>query len=151
MWLVRTVLAIAIAATFQDRSYYPYIVIESGGELRATFLHRGRQDRDRCDADVAKYVAAIKGITEEALTRIARREIETFHARIGQIGSVDELVKDHQVYSFVMKAFGLEKEIFAKAMMKRILTADPTARSGSPRAAPSTPTTARSRRPARGS
>lgn len=67
-----------------------------------------------------RFAAAIR--TEP----IARREIETFHARIGQIGSVDELVKDHQVYSFVMKAFGLEKEIFAKAMMKRILTADPS-------------------------
>lgn len=58
---VLTVLAIAIAAAFQDRSYYPYIVIESGGELRATFLHRGRQDRERCAADIAKYVDAIKG------------------------------------------------------------------------------------------
>lgn len=56
---------------------------------------------------------------------VAKREIVAFRARIGTIGSVDELVKDHQVFSFVMKAFGLEKEIFAKAMMKRILTADP--------------------------
>lgn len=56
---------------------------------------------------------------------VARREIEAFRARIGRIGTVDALVKDQPVYSFVMKAFGLEQEIFAKAMMKRILTADP--------------------------
>lgn len=57
---------------------------------------------------------------------VARREIDAFRDRIGRIGSVDDLMKDHQVYSFVMKAFGLEKEMFAKAMVKRILTADPT-------------------------
>lgn len=56
---------------------------------------------------------------------LAKREIAAFRERIGAIGSVDALVKDHQLYSFVMKAFGLEREIFAKAMMKRILTADP--------------------------
>jgi hypothetical protein len=55
----------------------------------------------------------------------AKREIARFRDRIGKIESVDELVKDHQLYSFVMKAFGLEGEIFAKAMMKRILTSDP--------------------------
>jgi hypothetical protein len=56
---------------------------------------------------------------------IARREIAAFRDRIGTIGSVDALLKDQEVYSFAMKAFGMEKEIFAKAMMKRILTADP--------------------------
>lgn len=56
---------------------------------------------------------------------VAKREIATFRQRIGSVGSVDDLVKDHQLYSFVMKAFGLEREIYAKAMMKRILTADP--------------------------
>lgn len=56
---------------------------------------------------------------------MARREVAAFRARIGEIGSVDELVKDHQVFSFAMKAFGLENQIYAKAMMKRIMTADP--------------------------
>ena len=56
---------------------------------------------------------------------IARREIAAFRARVGEIGSVDDLVKDHAVFSFAMKAFGLENQIYAKAMMKKILTADP--------------------------
>lgn len=56
---------------------------------------------------------------------VAKREIASFHERIGKIGSVDALLKDHELYSFAMKAFGMEKEIFAKAMMKRILTSDP--------------------------
>lgn len=56
---------------------------------------------------------------------MVRREIAAFRARIGEIGSVDDLVKDHAVYSFATKAFGLESQIYAKAMMKKILTADP--------------------------
>ncbi|GGC10160.1 hypothetical protein GCM10011363_28530 [Marivita lacus] len=56
---------------------------------------------------------------------VAKREIEAFKERIGSIGSVDELLKDGQVFGFVMKAFGLESEIFAKAMMKKIMTSDP--------------------------
>ena len=71
------------------------------------------------DRQTERFDAAIRA------EPVAKREIAAFRARIGNVGSVDELVKDHQVYSFVMKAFGLEKEIFAKAMIKRILTADP--------------------------
>lgn len=56
---------------------------------------------------------------------VARREIASFRERIGKIGSVDALLKDHELFSFTMKAFGLEQQVFAKAMMKRILTADP--------------------------
>jgi hypothetical protein len=55
----------------------------------------------------------------------AKREIAAFRDRIGRIASVEDLVKDRAVYSFVMKAFGLEREMPAKAMMKRILTSDP--------------------------
>ena len=60
---------------------------------------------------------------------VARREIVAFRDRIGKIATVDALIKDRPVYSFVMKAFGLEREMFAKAMMKRILTADPADKS----------------------
>lgn len=56
---------------------------------------------------------------------VAKREIEAFRERIGSISSVDDLLKDGQVFGFMMKAFGLESEIFAKAMMKKIMTSDP--------------------------
>ena len=56
----------------------------------------------------------------------AKREIAAFRERIGKIQNVEDLIKDHSVYSFIMKAFGLEQEIFAKAMMKKILKADAT-------------------------
>jgi len=56
---------------------------------------------------------------------MAKREIDAFRERIGSIASVDDLLKDREVHSFVMKAFGLESEIFANAMMKKIMTSDP--------------------------
>ncbi|MBR9862826.1 MAG: DUF1217 domain-containing protein [Rhodobacteraceae bacterium] len=52
------------------------------------------------------------------------REIEAFRERIASIGTIDELVEDYEVFSFVMKSFGLEDEIYAKAMMKEIITSD---------------------------
>lgn len=55
----------------------------------------------------------------------AEREIEAFRERIGEITTVDDLIDDYEVFSFVMKAFGMEDEIYAKAMMKQIITSDP--------------------------
>ncbi|MEY8802216.1 DUF1217 domain-containing protein [Leisingera sp. XS_AS12] len=55
----------------------------------------------------------------------SKREIEAFRERISGIQTVDELAEDYQVFSFVMKAFGLEEETYAKAKMKQIMTSDP--------------------------
>lgn len=55
---------------------------------------------------------------------INAREISAFRERISSIGSVDELVEDYEVYSFVMKAFDLEDQMFGKAMVKKILKGD---------------------------
>ncbi|RRH75771.1 DUF1217 domain-containing protein [Falsigemmobacter faecalis] len=53
------------------------------------------------------------------------REIKAFEERIASISSVEDLVKDYEVYAFVMKAHGLENQIFGKAMMKKVLVSDP--------------------------
>lgn len=53
------------------------------------------------------------------------REIKAFEERIGAITSVEDLVKDYEVYAFVMKAHGLENQMFGKAMMKKVLVSDP--------------------------
>lgn len=52
------------------------------------------------------------------------REINAFRSRIGNVQSAEDLVNDYEVYSFVMKAFDLEDQIFGKAMMKKILQSD---------------------------
>ncbi|MDK3016696.1 DUF1217 domain-containing protein [Pseudodonghicola flavimaris] len=53
------------------------------------------------------------------------RAVEAFRDRIGSITSAEDLVKDYEVYSFVMKAFDLEDQIFGKAMIRKVLESDP--------------------------
>lgn len=55
---------------------------------------------------------------------IHKRSIEHFKENISNIQTVDEFVDDYKSYSFVMKAFGLQDQIFGKAMMKKILSSD---------------------------
>lgn len=59
----------------------------------------------------------------------SKREIAAFKERIGSIGSVEELTEDFEVFSFVMKSFGFEDQLYAKGMMKKILVTDPADKS----------------------
>ncbi len=49
------------------------------------------------------------------------RQIEAFKERIGDIKSAKEFVADTEVYTFVMRAFDLEDQIFGKAMIRKVL------------------------------
>lgn len=55
---------------------------------------------------------------------MAKREIAAFEERVGSIGTIDDLMQDHEVYSFVMKAFGMEDQTYAKAMIRKVVTSD---------------------------
>ena len=57
-------------------------------------------------------------------TRNQRGE-EAFRERIGEITTPEELIADFEVYSFVMRAFDLEDQIFGKGMIRKVLEADP--------------------------
>jgi hypothetical protein len=50
------------------------------------------------------------------------RQTENYLADIGKIKSIDDFVKNERVYRYAMQAFGLEDMIYAKAMVKKILT-----------------------------
>lgn len=50
-----------------------------------------------------------------------------FRERIGDITTPEELVADFEVYSFVMRAFDLEDQIFGKGMVRKVLESDPVA------------------------
>lgn len=52
------------------------------------------------------------------------RAISSFEERIASITSVDDLLDDYEVYSFVMKSFDLEDYIYGKAMIEKILKSD---------------------------
>lgn len=55
-----------------------------------------------------------------------QRAAEVFRERIGSITTPKELVEDFEVFSFVMKAFDLEDQIFGRGMMRKILESDPS-------------------------
>ena len=55
-----TGVAVIAVIPLRDASRYPYIIMEAPDGLRATFLHRGRPKANQCEADVAKFVAAIQ-------------------------------------------------------------------------------------------
>ncbi|OWY15740.1 hypothetical protein B6V73_14465 [Thioclava sp. JM3] len=57
------------------------------------------------------------------------RAISRFREKIGDIHTAADLVKDYDAYSFVMKAFDLEDQMFGKAMMREILSSDPNDKS----------------------
>jgi hypothetical protein len=52
------------------------------------------------------------------------RRIENFKEKIGAITTPSELINDFETYSFVMRAFDLEEQIFGKAMLRKILESD---------------------------
>ena len=54
------------------------------------------------------------------------RQIAAFEERIGSISSPQELIADTEVYTFVMRAFDLEDQIFGKAMIRKTLESDIT-------------------------
>lgn len=52
------------------------------------------------------------------------RQTEYFKNNIGKVTSVEEFLDDYQLYSYAMKAHGLEEMTYAKAFMKKVLESD---------------------------
>ncbi|ATN33045.1 flagellar protein [Rhizobium sp. ACO-34A] len=66
-----------------------------------------------------------------SLTRVANestvsRDTAYYEENIGNITTVDEFVNDYRLFSYAMKAYGLEDMTYAKAFMKKILESDLT-------------------------
>lgn len=49
------------------------------------------------------------------------REVEYYKENIGNIKSIDDFMDDYKIYSFAMKAYGLEDMTYAKAFMRKVL------------------------------
>lgn len=47
-----------------------------------------------------------------------------YNANIGKVKSVDDFMKNNRLFSYAMKAYGLEDMTYAKAFMKKVLTSD---------------------------
>lgn len=69
---------------------------------------------------------------ETILTRAQEeREINYFIENIGSVTTGDELIEDDRLYRFAMRAYGLESQIFAKGLMRKVFeegVTEPTAR-----------------------
>lgn len=52
---------------------------------------------------------------------IAAREIAYFKANIGNVKTIDDLLKNQRLYTFAMNAFGLGDMVYAKAFIKKAL------------------------------
>ena len=66
---------------------------------------------------------SVNRVASEAQTK---RETEYFQANIGKVNSVDEFMGDYRLYSYAMKAYGLDDMTYAKAFMKKVLDSDLT-------------------------
>lgn len=68
---------------------------------------------------------------QKSLSRVAsdtqtKRETDYFNTNIGKVKSVDEFMGDYRLYSYAMKAYGLDDMTYAKAFMKKVLDSDLT-------------------------
>ncbi|MCA1440553.1 DUF1217 domain-containing protein [Ensifer sp. IC4062] len=55
---------------------------------------------------------------------LVAREAEYYKANIGKVTSVDEFLDDYRLYSYAMKAHGLEDMTYAVAFMRKVLESD---------------------------
>ncbi len=65
----------------------------------------------------------------QAMTRAAQqpdvaRNAAYYRDHIGKVKTVDDLLKDYRLYTYAMKAYGLEDMTYAKAFMKKVLESD---------------------------
>ena len=56
---------------------------------------------------------------------VHQRAAAAFEERMSSITTPEEFVNDFEVYSFVMRAFDLEDQIFGKGMIRKVLESDP--------------------------
>ncbi|TCL75876.1 DUF1217 domain-containing protein [Rhizobium sp. BK251] len=53
-----------------------------------------------------------------------KRESDYYNAHIGKVETVDDLMDDYRLYSYAVKAYGLDDMGYAKAFMKKVLESD---------------------------
>ncbi|MCJ8517576.1 hypothetical protein ABID21_000347 [Pseudorhizobium tarimense] len=52
------------------------------------------------------------------------REAQYYQENIGKVSTIEEFMDDYRLYSYAMKAYGLEEMTYAKAFMKKVLESD---------------------------
>ncbi|WP_112944634.1 MULTISPECIES: DUF1217 domain-containing protein [unclassified Rhizobium] len=73
----------------------------------------------------------ISGDLQKSLDRVAsqttvKREAQYYEENINKVKDVDDFLGNYKLYSYAMKAYGLEDMTYAKAFMKKVLESDLT-------------------------
>lgn len=77
--------------------------------------------------DYRQLTNNFKGSLERvAASNAVSRETQYYKDNIGKVTSVEEFVDNYRLFSFAMKAHGLEDMTYAKAFMKKVLESDLT-------------------------
>ncbi|MDH2312900.1 DUF1217 domain-containing protein [Methylobacterium brachiatum] len=66
-----------------------------------------------------------KTLNRTASQGASKREIQYFQDHIGQVKTVDDFIGNNRLFTFAMKAFGLDDMTYAKAFMKKVLQGEP--------------------------
>lgn len=67
-----------------------------------------------------------KSVNRVASEGQTKRETDYFNTTIGKVTSVEDFMGDYRLYSYAMKAYGLDDMSYAKAFMKKVLDSDLT-------------------------
>jgi hypothetical protein len=68
----------------------------------------------------------LKSLDRTAADTTTAREAAYYKENIGKVDSVDAFLDDYRLYSYAMKAYGLEDMTYAKAFMRKVLESDPS-------------------------
>lgn len=73
----------------------------------------------------------ISGDMQKSLERVAsqttvKRDAQYYEDNINKVKTVDDFLGDYKLYSYAMKAYGLQDMTYAKAFMKKVLESDLT-------------------------
>ena len=63
-----------------------------------------------------------KSLTQVEAQPDVSRDTAYYMANIGNVKSIDDFLNNYKLYSYAMKAFGLDDMIYAKAFMRKVLT-----------------------------
>ncbi len=71
--------------------------------------------------DTRNMTSTLSRVSSQTTTK---RDIDYYNAHIGNVKTLDDLMGDYQLYSYAMKAYGLEDFTYAKGFMKKVFSSD---------------------------
>lgn len=65
-----------------------------------------------------------KSLERVAADPVTARDHQYYRETIGKVATIDEFLDDYRLFSYAMKAYGLEEMTYAKAFMREVLESD---------------------------